>query len=105
VLQIAQGIGISWGDVRREQYLFWSGVIRGLKFVGRGQPEDNCPLRISRTLIMRSNSAVRATRIEHSRKFLRELDEAPGGNNLRYIYYSVLTSLHLVTRVQTMKEH
>ena len=38
-----------------------------------------------------------------SRKFLRELDEAPGGNNLHYIYYSVLTSLYLVTRVWTMK--
>jgi len=29
---------------------------------------------------------VRATRAEHSRRFLRELDEAPGGNNLQYIY-------------------
>ena len=48
---------------------------------------------------MRSNSAVRATRAEHSRRFLRELDEAPGGNNLQYIYYSVLASLLLVTRV------
>jgi len=28
---------------------------------------------------------VRATRAEHSRRFLRELDEAPGGNNLQYI--------------------
>jgi len=40
-----------------------------------------------------------------SRKFLRELD-APGGNNLQYIYYSVLAFqfLHsLVTRVCTMK--
>ena len=34
---------------------------------------------------MRSNSAVRMTRVEHSRRFLRELDEAPGGNNLQYI--------------------
>jgi len=39
---------------------------------------------------MRSNSAVRETRAEHSRRFLRELDEASGGNNLQYIYYSVL---------------
>jgi len=31
---------------------------------------------------------VRATRAEHSRRFLRELDEAPGGNNLQYIYYN-----------------
>jgi len=38
-----------------------------------------------------------------SRRFLRELDEASGGNNLHYIYYSVLASLHLVTRVWTMK--
>jgi len=34
-----------------------------------------------------------------SRRFLRELDEAPGGNNLQYIYYSVLVSLLLVSRV------
>jgi len=34
-----------------------------------------------------------------SRRFLRELDEAPRGNNLPYIYYSVLASLHWVTRV------
>ena len=34
-----------------------------------------------------------------SKGFLRELDEAPKGNNLHYIYYSVLTSLLLVMRV------
>ena len=34
---------------------------------------------------MRSNSAVRATGAVHSRRFLRELDEASGGNNLQYI--------------------
>jgi len=34
-----------------------------------------------------------------SRRFLRELDKAPRGNNLQYIYYSVLVSLLLVTRV------
>ena len=41
-----------------------------------------------------------------SRRFLRELDEAPGENNLQYIYYSVLVFrfLHsLVTRVCTIK--
>ena len=48
---------------------------------------------------------VRATRVEHSRRFLRELDKAPKGNNLHYICYSVLTSLHLATRVQTIKVH
>jgi len=36
---------------------------------------------------------IRATRAVHSRRFLRELDEAPGGNNLYYIY-SALVSLH-----------
>jgi len=34
---------------------------------------------------MKSNSAVRTTRVEHSRRFLIELDKAPGGNNLQYI--------------------
>jgi len=34
-----------------------------------------------------------------SRRFHKELDEASGGNNLQYIYYSVLISLLLVTRV------
>ena len=37
--------------------------------------------------------SIRATGAVHSRRFLRELDEAPGGNNLHYIY-SVLVSLH-----------
>jgi len=43
-----------------------------MKFVtvGRGRPEGSCPLRISGALIMRSNFAVRATRVEHSRRFL-----------------------------------
>jgi len=61
-----------------------------------------CPLRNSRALIIGSNSAVRATGVElqeipqliiiyeiwlqpTSRRFLRELDEAPEGNNLHYI--------------------
>jgi len=73
-----------------------------LGFVSREQLKDGCPLRISRALIMRSNSAVRVTGVElqeipqliiiyeillqsTSRRFLRELDEAPGGNNLHYI--------------------
>jgi len=34
---------------------------------------------------MRSNSAMRATEVKYSRRFLRKLDEAPGGNNLQYI--------------------
>ena len=41
-----------------------------------------------------------------SRRFLRELDESPRGNNLQYIYYSVLAFqflYSLVTRVCTMK--
>jgi len=41
-----------------------------------------------------------------SRRFLRELDKAPGGNNLYYIYYSVLADgdqreFDLETRVIT----
>jgi len=43
-----------------------------------------------------------------SRRFLRELDEAPGGNNLQYIYYSVLVFqflYSLVTRVYTIKSY
>jgi len=76
----------------------WSGVIRGPELLAKG----DCPLRNSRALIIGSNSAVRATRVELqeipqliiiyeiwlqpiSRRFLRELDEAPGGNNLHYI--------------------
>ena len=47
--------------------------------------EGNCPLRNSEALTRRSNSAVRATEVEYSRRFLRELDEAPEGNNLQYI--------------------
>ena len=60
------------------------GVIRGPEFVSGGQPEGGCPLRNSGALARRSNSAVRATEGD-SRRFLRELDEAPGGNNLQYI--------------------
>jgi len=73
-----------------------------LGFVSGEQLKDGCPLRISGALIMRSNSAVRVTGVElqeipqliiiyeillqsTSRRFLRELDEAPGGNNLHYI--------------------
>ena len=58
-------------------------MIRGLEFVSRGRPEGSCPLRNSRALARRSNSAVRATEVD-SRRFLRELDEARG-NNLQYI--------------------
>jgi len=39
-------------------------VIRGLEFVSGGQPEGGCPLRNSRALIIRSNSAVRVTGVE-----------------------------------------
>jgi len=84
VLQVAQGIGDGWGGVRREQHLSWSRVIRGPVFVSREQLEGSCPLRKSGTLARRSNSAVRATKV-NSRRFLRELDEAPEGNNLQYI--------------------
>jgi len=46
----------------------------------------------------KKGATVRATGMENSRRFLRELDEAPGGNNLHYI----LQCLHVpasVTRV------
>jgi len=84
VLQVAQGISDGWGGICRERHLSWSGVIRELEFVSRGQPEGSCPLRNSGALTRRSNSAVRATGVD-SRRFLKELNEAPGGNNLQYI--------------------
>jgi len=108
VLQVAQDVGDSWGGVRREQHFSWSRVIRGPESVTRGQLfTEN-----SRALIMRSNSAVKATGVElqdipqliivyeillqpTSRRFLRELDEAPGGNNLHYI----LQCLHVLVSV------
>jgi len=79
-------------------------VIRGLEFVSGGRPEGGCPLRNSRALIIRSNSAVRVTRVEDSRRFLRELDEAPGRNNLYYILQCLRVPA-LVTRVWTRKVH
>jgi len=39
-----------------------------------------------------------------SRRFLRELDGAPGGNNLQYIYYSVLAFQFLHSLV-TVRAH
>ena len=64
VLQVAQGVGYAQGSVRRERYLSWSKALRGLEFVSKGQPEDSCPLRIPGALVMRSNSAIRATRVK-----------------------------------------
>jgi len=60
-------------------------VIRGSEFVSGERSESSCPLRIPKALVIRSNSAVRATKAEHSMRFLRELDEAPGENNLQYV--------------------
>jgi len=48
----------------------WSRVIKGLESVNKGRLEGGCPLRISKTLVMRSNSAIRTTGAEHSRRFL-----------------------------------
>jgi len=45
-------------------------VIRGPEFVSGGRPEGGCPLRNSGALIIRSNSVVRATGVEDSRRFL-----------------------------------
>ena len=42
----------------------WSKVIRELESISRGQLESGYSLRISKALVMRSNSAVRATRVE-----------------------------------------
>jgi len=69
VLQVAQDVCDGWGDVCKERYLSWSGVIRGPEFVSRGRPEGSCPLRNSGALARRSNSAVRATEGD-SRRFL-----------------------------------
>ena len=69
VLQVAQDVSDGWGGVRREQHLSWSRVIRGPEFVSGGQPEGSCPLRNSRALARRSNSAMRATEVD-SRRFL-----------------------------------
>jgi len=79
-------------------------VIRGPEFVSGGRLEGGYPLRNSGALIIRSNSAVRVTRVEDSRRFLRELDEAPGGNNLYYILQCLRVPA-LVTRVWTRKVH
>jgi len=90
-------------------------VIRGPEFVSGGRLEGGCPLRNSGALIIRSNSAVRATGVElqeipqliiiyeiwlqpTSRRFLRELDEAPGENNLHYILQYLCVPVS-VTRV------
>jgi len=37
-------------------------VLKGPEFISGGRPEGSCSLRISGALVMRSNSAVRATR-------------------------------------------
>jgi len=63
VLQIAQSVGDGWGvsagsDISSE----WSD--QRARVVSRGRLEGGCPLRISRALIMRSNSAVRVTGVE-----------------------------------------
>ena len=79
-------------------------MIRGPEFVSGGWPEGSYPLRNSRALIIGSNSAVRATGVEDSRRFLRELDEAPGGNNLYYILQCLRVPAS-VTRVWTRKVH
>ena len=48
----------------------WSRVIRRSESVSGGQLESSCLLRISKALVMRSNSVVRVTRAEYSRRFL-----------------------------------
>jgi len=58
------------GGIRGQRHCPWSGVIRGSEFVSGGRPEGSCPLRIPKALVITSNSAVKATRAEHSRRFL-----------------------------------
>jgi len=63
VLQIAQSVGDGWGvsagsDISSE----WSDL--RARVVSGERPEGGCPLRISGALIMRSNFACRATRVE-----------------------------------------
>jgi len=70
MLQIAQDVSYIWGVSVGSDISSWSGVIRGLEFISRGQLESSCLLRISKALVMRSNSAIRATGAEHSRRFL-----------------------------------
>ena len=55
-----------------------------------------------RIAIMVRSCSVRATEVEGSRRFLRELDKAPGGNNLHYILQCLRVPA-LVTRVWTRK--
>ena len=45
-------------------------MIRGPESASGGRLEGGCPLRDSGALIIRSNSAVRATGVEDSRRFL-----------------------------------
>jgi len=66
MLQVAQGVSYTWRDICRQQYLSWSRVIRGSEFISRRWLESSCPLRISKALVVRSNSAIRATGAEHS---------------------------------------
>jgi len=69
VLQVAQDVSNGWGGIHRERHLSWSRVIKGLEFVSGERLESSCPLRNSGALTRRSNSAVRATRV-NSRRFL-----------------------------------
>jgi len=67
----------------------------------RGDLQCRCHGRELRSVFVDLNSEVhivRVTGVEDSRRFLRELDEAPGGNNLHYIL-QCLRVLALVTRV------
>jgi len=58
VLQVAQEVSVE------SNISSWSRALRGPEFVSRGQPEGGYPLRIPGALVIRSNSAVRATGVE-----------------------------------------
>jgi len=63
-------------------------VIRGPEFVSGGRPEGGCLLRNSGALTIRSNSAVRVTGVEDSRRFLR----------LNYAVEHVITHLQEISQ-------
>ena len=118
MLQVAQGVGDGWGvSTGSDISLEWGD--QGAGVASGGWPEGSCPLRNSGALIIGSNSAIRATGVElqeipqliiiyeiwlqpTSRRFLRELDEAPGENNLHYILQCLYVPAS-VTRVWTRK--
>ena len=96
MLQVAQGVSYAWRGICRQQHLSWSRVIRGSEFISRRQPEGSCPLRISKALVVRSNSAIRATGAEHScHDLAKQLSH--------YLYFLFFSFLFFYLRLTTQK--